>query len=816
MGKLTTSFWLGIFLCSVGTVYTGSGNKANAQNEVEAVDYEMVEPEVIDLYDEELIDDDAVKVGSFGEVDIHTKRLDISRVLQQLSTQSQRNIIVSRNVSGEISADLYGVDFYEALDAILDSNGFGYREKGNFIYVYTKDELRQLEEMNRQLVTKIIRLNYLNSIDAAQFITPVLTPGVGSVTGVGQVAAGFEATLSDGGSDTYANSGTIVVRDYEDNMEDVLALIEQLDIRPAQVLIESWILQAQLDENNEFGVDFAIFTDVNISDFTNPLNAINEIIAGDTANPVNSGQVITSQVGQTNRVGGAKLGFFGSDFSVFVRALDQVTDTTVLAKPQLLVLNRQRAELLVGEKLGYLSTTQTETSTTQTVEFLEIGTSLNVRPFISNDGFVRMELMPKISEGSTTSEDGTIIPNETTNQMTTNVMVKSGQTVVLGGFFKESNQIDRRQIPGLGDIPIAGAAFKGQDDTIQRDEVIFMIRPTVIKDKQLAAMGDSALDGAQKAIMGSRDGLLPFGQAKMTNAYLRDAREQLARGESDKAMWAVDAALYIDPSSVEAMRMKEELTGQEFYYKSDSILDNAVDAMINAEVEKQQEEISQNIEEANNAAKSSRKSQPVNGDVVAAYEKVMADEVAAVAENTSVDAIFEALRAEDNTENITEPMVDATVVNDEMSVMDTSISEEASVDEIFDSLRVEDSAEASVVTSDVVEQTVSVETNDAEAIAPISIFEEYSEPGDVAEVEASEITQTVTQADEMSIFDGYDEYLADETNSNVEEQLVEVFDYTLEDASEGEAIQVVDTVDGAVESVLLTEVETGLSESPLK
>ena len=589
MSKFKTSFWLGIFLCSVGSVCISSVGSAKSSEQAVGVNDVEVDGggdgSVIDLYGEsnKKKDDKLVEVGSYGEVSLHVKETDLTKVLQLLSIHSQRNIVASRNVSGLISADIYQVDFYDALDAILGSNGFGYREKGNFIYVYTQDELRAMEEMDRTVVTKIIRLNYLNTVDAKSFVAPLLS-SAGTVTSASPVKNGFEADASDGGANSYAQSATLVLRDYEENIDQVLALLSELDARPAQVLIESWILQAALDEENQFGVDFAVFTDVNIGDFKQPLNAINDVISGSAESSVNSGQIMTTGVGQTARTGGAKLGVFGNDFSVFVRALDQVTDTTVLAKPQILVLNRQRAKLLVGEKLGYLSSTQTETSTTQSVEFLEVGTQLDVRPFVSTDGFVRLELKPSVSEGKTTVEADAIIPNTSTNEMTSNVMVKSGQTVVLGGFFRESNQVDRRQLPGAGDLPIVGAAFRGQDDTIKRNEVIFMIRPTVIKDKQLAAIGENALDGTRKAVLGSREGLLPFSQAKMSASYLRDARDQFVDGDVEKAIWSIDAALYVDPTSVEAMRLKEQLTGEQMYYESDSILDDAANAMIDAEI----------------------------------------------------------------------------------------------------------------------------------------------------------------------------------------------------------------------------------------
>ena len=589
MGNRKTSYWLAAFFCGFGSVYAGP---AFAQNGViipgpEAEVEQTPEADPINLFSDE--DDTAlpqgqtVNVGTFGEIDLHVKDLDLTKVLQLLSIQSQRNIIASRNVAGKVSADLYGVDFYEAMDAILATNGFGFEEKGNFIYVYTAEELEAKRMAEREVVTKVIRLDYLTATDAGAFLQPMLS-AAGSLSLSGEAAAGMEPSLGDAGADSQAFESTVVVRDYPEIVEEMEKVIEELDVRPKQVLIESMILTATLTENNEFGVDFAIFTDVNISDFVTPLTAVDQLIGGGTQT-LNAGQVITSSVGNTAAPGGFKVGVFNDDFAFFARALDSVTDTTVLAKPQLLVLNRQKADLLVGERLGYLSSTSTDTSTTQTVEFLDVGTRLTVRPFISTDDFIRLEVRPSVSEGSTTVEADQIIPNETTNEMISNVMVQSGQTVVLGGFFKESNKIDRRQIPGGGDIPVVGYLFKGQEDEMQRDEVIFMLRPTVMKDNALAIQAENAGEGVELAVLGSRNRLLPWSHQRLVASALTSAHEHMEAGETDKALWDADVALYLNPTSVEAMRIKEELTGERYYYVEDSILSSSVDDMIDAQTE---------------------------------------------------------------------------------------------------------------------------------------------------------------------------------------------------------------------------------------
>lgn len=522
-----------------------------------------------------------VGINDYGQIDLHVKDLEVSKVLQLLSIQSQRNIIASKNVAGQISADLYGVDFYEALDAVLHPNGFGFVEKGNFIYVYTQQELAERQQAERKAVTRVVRLNHINAADAAAFVSPMIS-GSGSISVNAEAPQSMQPSITDAGSNSYAHGDLLVIRDYEENVNEILETLKELDVRPKQVLIEATILQARLTEANALGVDFAIFTDLNIENFATPLGAVNELISGSAvANGATSGTAITSTAGNTaNGQSSIKLGFVGSDAAVFVRALQSVTDTNVLSNPKMLVLNRQRADLLVGERLGYLSTTLTDTASTSTVEFLDVGTQLTVRPFISNDGFIRLELRPSVSDGETVVQAGQIIPNERTSELTTNVIVKNAQTVILGGLFKEDITRSRQQTPFLGDVPILGEAFKGRDDNVERSEVIFMVKPTVMKDEALAKMGELAMEDSEFARAGARQGLLPWSVSKLSMGHLRDAEEAMAAGDTKKAKWHVNMALQLDPTMPSAIRLREAITAEKFYVPRRSILNDAIDTYI--------------------------------------------------------------------------------------------------------------------------------------------------------------------------------------------------------------------------------------------
>jgi type IV pilus assembly protein PilQ len=527
-------------------------------------------------------------------VDLHVNDEDLSAVLEMLSIQSQRNIVASKNVSARVTANLYGVTFYEALEAILNVNGYGFIEEGNFIYVYTIDEIAAIEKQNRQRVSKVITLSYLSSVDAAEFVKPLLSD-TGQIKTNGK-AAGFPS-LGDTpqGNEEYALASSIVVYDYEDNVAEIETLIKQIDTRPSQVLVEATILQTTLNEANAFGVDFAIVGNMAFGDFVQvggPLKAADALIAGKSGSTVlpadGGGSALASTVGNTAGAGGVKLGIVSNDVSVFLRMLDEVTDSTVLSNPKLLTLNRQAARVLVGRKVGYLNTTSTDTATTQTVEFLDTGTQLYFRPFVDmSQRTIRMELKPQVSEAVIRDvKDATgaavTIPDEITNELSTNVMVRDGQTIVLGGLFRESTVATRRQWPLLGDIPLIGTAFRGNEDQTERSEIIFLITPSIVDDSTLALDGEKGKNAVDQARAGARNGTLKWSRDRITSQLNVEAEKLAADGQTEKALWKLERSLSLSPMQPEVIAMREKLTGTRKPVHNRSLLDNILKKEVDA------------------------------------------------------------------------------------------------------------------------------------------------------------------------------------------------------------------------------------------
>jgi len=503
-----------------------------------------------------------VVIDEFGTVDLVVNETEVTQVLEMLAIQGRRNIIASNSVAGVVSANLYDVTFNEALESILRVNGFAYVEEGNFVYVYTNDELETIEKARLKTQSRIYELQYLSAADADEFVKPLLSAD-GKAAFRGTVEAGYQPSMDDGGGDSYAWSSKLVINDYPDNLEAIGILLKELDTAPMQVVVEATVVQTKVDEDNEFGLDFTALSNINIGSITGgPLAAANNLISGSFGST--NATAVTSGVGQTDVTfsGGLKAGVIKDHVGAFLRVLDQVVDTTVLARPRVTCLNRQRAEVLIGTRVGYLSTKQTETSTTQSVEFLDTGIQLVFRPFISPDGMIRLELRPSVSSATLRTDGGQTVPDEITQQLMTNVRCRDGETIILGGLFRESTVITRNQVPFLGDIPLIGGLFRGQDDQVEKEEIIFLLTPSIIPDERLWDSGKDSLAIINSVRVGARSGLLPFSRDQITANYNRDALNAYRRGDLDRALYWTNLSLRTSKMQPEMLRLRENISDE--------------------------------------------------------------------------------------------------------------------------------------------------------------------------------------------------------------------------------------------------------------
>lgn len=517
-----------------------------------------------------------VNVSETGTVEIHVVDANLLEVLRMLAAQSQKNIVASKEVRGVVTANLYDVTIREALDAILQSNGFAYREKGNFVYVYTIKELAEIEKASRRTQTEVFRLFYTPAANAVNMIKPVLS-SESQTSFTTAAVSGIDSGTQDVGGNSHATDDLIVVTDFPENLEKVREILKEVDRRPQQILIEATILRAALTEDNALGVDFNILAGVNFANILTNGNG-GQFLGGPVENPLSpnslgrgAGQGGTGNNFTQGINNGLRVGFVSDNISVFLAALEGVTDTTVLANPKVLALNKQKGEIIVGRRDGYLTTTVTASSSVQTVEFLDTGTRLIFRPFIGDDGYIRMEVHPEDSSGGLTASSN--LPFKITTEVTSNIMVKDGNTVVIGGLFRESSDSSKNQVPLLGSIPVAGALFRNQRDRTAREEVIILLTPHIIKDDSgFSKEAEASRKDWEKLRVGVRKGMMPTGRERLAESSFEKAVAEMAKPnpDSSKAIWHLDIATNLNPKFHEAISMREKLTGVEL-----SVVDNS-------------------------------------------------------------------------------------------------------------------------------------------------------------------------------------------------------------------------------------------------
>ncbi len=484
------------------------------------------------------------RIDRVGEGDSHLsldfQDADIREVLELISRQGQLNILPSNSVKGKVSASLHDVDLETALSAILKSTGYVTRRHGRFIYVGTSQDFQNLEQAMDRIGSRIYHTNYVKASDLQALITPLLTTGVGACSVTAPSETGIAADNTKAGGDTFAGGEAVLVRDYEAVLAQVDQVVAEIDKRPMQVAIEAMILSVKLNDNDSIGVDFRTLQDKS------------HIILASGSPP--------TSIGDANlATGGLTFGFLDSTLGFFLNALETIGDTHVIATPRVVCVDKHRAEILIGSQLGYISSTVTETSTAQNVNFLEVGTQLRLRPFISTDGLIRMEVHPELSTGQVTVQQGLTLPNKDLTQVTTNVMIRDGATVVIGGLIREDLTTNTTQIPLLGNMPGIGFLFRQKSETTQRTEILVLITPHIVYDAEACAEGNHGAMEFHRREAVYADQMSPLGKRHVGRKYYRLAQEAWARNDQTVALRFIDLAIHVEPLNRSAIDLRTDL-----------------------------------------------------------------------------------------------------------------------------------------------------------------------------------------------------------------------------------------------------------------
>ena len=456
-------------------------------------------------------------------ITLNVENVEVTALLRLLSEARKVNIIAGPEVSGAVSINLYDVPFDKALDAILGIAGFAHYSVGDIIHVTSESAKRELPLSAHDMEFRVYEIHHLAPSDVMSVITPFLSPSgtvvtsaqAGGADGAGAGSGGqlvvqdapeylaqvdeliktldappheamvfpighaepdsvltaITAFLSPNGQASVGAGDDLLVRDAPEYLDTIAALIAQLDLPPKQVLISARILSVSYSDDLSLGLEFDSSTLAYASKLATPLPVVGDL--GQDVTTVSTGEVgVTSTIVRDHELG-------------VLDALSKRSNVETLAAPQLLAIDGEEAEIRIGGNLGYPVTVTTENGvTTRSTEFLEVGTTLIVTPSVVEEGLIRLQVHPEVSTGSITGD----LPQKETTEATTAMLVRHGETVMIGGLLNVSRQRTRKQVPILGDIPLLGLLFGRNTWLDTKKELIILVTPYIVGPETTVSM----------------------------------------------------------------------------------------------------------------------------------------------------------------------------------------------------------------------------------------------------------------------------------------------------------------------------------------
>ncbi len=378
-----------------------------------------------------------------GLITLMVRDASLSRVLALLAQTQHLNIVASNDIDALISITLRDVPLEEALTAILSVANYTWVKRNNIILITSLANSVNLPADVQGREIQVFELDFASARVVAEAITGFLSP-IGKVSVINSDSANNRLTRE-----------LIVVEDLPQSLGRIAEYIHQVDQPPRQVLIEAHVLQVNLDDTCRCGVNLDQLVRVSGANLTLKTTGL-----ANAAAP----QAFLATLE-------------GGDLGGVIEMLQTTTDTKTLGSPKLLALNEQEARIQVGEQLGFKVTTTTETSTLESVQFLDVGVVLSIIPRITRDGRVLLHVKPEVSKGQVNPDTG--LPEEETTELETDVMLADGQGMIIGGLIKESDSITQSKVPYLGEVKGIGWLFRKSEITKSRVEIIIALVPRI-------------------------------------------------------------------------------------------------------------------------------------------------------------------------------------------------------------------------------------------------------------------------------------------------------------------------------------------------
>jgi type II secretory pathway component GspD/PulD (secretin) len=396
--------------------------------------------------------------------------------LRLIASQFGYSFVMGQPVSGTFTANLTDLTFEQAVSYVAEATGCDYRIEGRVLVVNPA-----------ALRSTVVRLKYLDARAAAEAVQKVL-----SEKGTARGMEGGELGLAGAAGSTAAKENALVVTDTPARLDAVLRVLDRMDVKPQLVAIEAKLVETTLGHDERLGLDwqmrasakgavlphtFPFPKSAGRGDFTPEPNPNNQVGGGGPAFP--PGQTFPYASPSDFTFG--KLSF--QEFSVAMEILKQQSSTNLVSAPKVTTLDNQQAEIVVGTVVPiarYERLKETGTLEITGYDEKKVGVRLLVTPRVGADSTLVLTVSPEISEIIEYRGQFNERPVTSTRSASTQVVMRSGETVMIGGLIKEVESKVTRKVPLLGDIPLLGALFTHKSSTKQKVDLMIFITPHLI------------------------------------------------------------------------------------------------------------------------------------------------------------------------------------------------------------------------------------------------------------------------------------------------------------------------------------------------
>jgi type IV pilus assembly protein PilQ len=429
------------------------------------------------LTDKEMAAREGLKPRYTGpRIGLNFQKQDVRTILQILADALGFNVVMDDSIRGDLAMRLDNVPADQALDVILRTKELGKIQDGNVMLIEPLAKIRKRQEDEQKaaqsneklapLTSEIVQINFAKASEIASLIK---SKDTGLMTERGRIS------VDD-------RTNTLLIQETRDRLVDIRKLIAQLDIAIKQVQIESRIVVANTNYTRDLGARFGVTTTGSL--FGSPAGTAGSLEgAGAAAGgvvPALADRLYSSLPAPGGRFA---LAILGSDYLVDLElsALQTEGQGEVISSPRVITGNGKEASIESGREVPYLEGTSAGNTE---VAFKKAVLSLKVTPQITPDDHILMNI-------DVTNDDvgdlvpsgfGGSIPSIDTNKITTSVLVNNGETVVLGGVFKESKSNTETKIPVFGDLPLVGGLFRNKSKIASKEELLIFVSPKILNE----------------------------------------------------------------------------------------------------------------------------------------------------------------------------------------------------------------------------------------------------------------------------------------------------------------------------------------------